>query len=965
MIIIPLKDLDFKNGNSILSSSSSIISAKFLRLFFCFFVGLTATLSANVKDNKSLVIDDLRCCDILNPEGVNSPLLSWKIKTTMEGISQKAWEVEIATTKELLVKGKANVWKSGKKLSDMQFNIEPNATGFLDATNYYWHVRIWDNTGKVSSWSKPAYFSMGLRSEQSWKAKWITYNYDKNSALPYFRKVFNLKKGNATPIKAWVYLCGLGCSELYINGQKVDSTRFLDPAQTDYEQRALYSAFDVTRFLRGGYNCIGIMLGNGWFNQNTGWNGAIPSYGNPMLRLQLEVLYSDGTRKTIGSDESWTWKTGPIIKTNLYLGESYDAREEVKGWCEANTLSTKWNNAILAKANIPSLLISQPMNPIRMKQELKAVKMWQDSTGNWIFDFGVNVAGIPRLNVIQPAGTHLSIRIAEEKKDNGCLDFTSLGWIHHGKIFTDEYICKGGTKEQWSPRFTYHGFRYAEISGMVNKPDLSTMSLVMVHSDVDNTGTFKCADPQINKLHELALRTVLNNLHGIPTDCPDREKCGWLGDTHAYVKMADLNLQMNNFWTNYLKNIRTSASVVEKKTLFQDRSNNTFFFTEKPAGLPYMIAPGRRLCGVASPDWGTALVQLPWWLYVYYGNKDVLEDFYPDMKYWTDYVSTLGQDTAHTNKYNKFNKETKYIIYQGLGDWCPPEGNKAIDAPIEFTSTAFHYLDVSIMEQAAQMLGKTTDVQKYATEKRLIANEVVEFFYDTKQKTFGSQTADAMALDFGLVPTGDEKAVADAIVRNMNEKSNGFMHCGIFGLGRIGSMLARNGNSQSAWSMFTKKGENSFERMWSSADATSLWETLPINEASQKVAEAASHDHPMQAGYDVCFYEDIAGIRPDASGYGFKVIRFEPLFIEYLPWAKASVQSPYGTIVSSWKNEAGKFTWHINIPANSSGLVSLPKGKDLMVNGVKLNIEKYVPVNSNDKTTLYHFPSGNFQIVAL
>src|SRR5450759_4853076 len=196
----------------------------------------------------------------------------------------------------------------------------------------------------------------------------------------------------------------------------------------------------------------------------------------------------------------------------------------------------------------------------------------------------------------------------------------------------------------------------------------------------------------------------------------------------------------------------------------------------------------------------------------------------------------------------------------------------------------------------------------------------------------------------------------------MNEKYKGFMHCGIFGLSRIGSMLARYGNSQTAWSMFTRKGENSFGWMWSSADATSLWEVLPINVFSQKAGDPASHNHPMQAGYDVCFYEDIAGIRPDASGYGFKVIRFEPLFTGYLPWAKASIESPYGTVVSSWKKESDKFTWQITIPANSSGLVALPKEENITVNGVKLNVKKYAPVNSNSETTLYHFPSGNFYI---
>lgn len=927
---------------------------------FCFCVNFITLILLHAQADHELVVDGLRCCNMINPEGIASPLLSWKIKTTVEGTFQKAWEVEIATTKELLLKGRADAWKSHKQRSEAQFDIEPKGSGFSEATGYYWHVRIWDNSGRVSAWSKPAYFSIGLLNEKSWKAKWITYNYTQDSPLPYFRKVFSLSKNGAFPVKATVYLCGLGCSELYMNGENVDSTRFLDPAQTDYKQRALYSTFDVTKYLLKGDNCIGVMLGKGWFSQDAAWRGAAFSYGSPMFRLQLVVQYNDGTRKVIGSDESWMWKSGPVMKSNIYLGELYDARQEIKGWCSRETDCADWKYAAPARENIPSVLIPQVMDPIRTKQILKAVKIWKDPSGNWIFDFGANMAGVPCLNIQQRAGTHLSIRVAEEKNNDGSLDFSSTGWAVHGKTFTDEYICKGEEKETWFPRFTYHGFRYAELSGMTTgKPDSSTLELMEVHSDLSNTGTFECADPQINRLHELAMRTVLNNLHGIPTDCPDREKCGWLGDTHAYAKMANLNLQMNNFWMNYLEDIRSGANVFEKRTLFHERYNHIFYFTQKPIGLPYMIAPGKRLCGVASPDWGTAVVQLPWWLYVYYGNKKVLGDFYPAMKQWTDYISSLALDTARTNRYGK---QTKHIVYQGLGDWCLPKGDAAEKAPVEFTSTAFHYLDVCIMEQVARILGKDEDAKMYAKEKLLIANEVRVNLYNVSQKTFGSQTADVMALDFGLVPEGDEKAISNAVVRNMNDKSNGFMHCGIFGLSRIGSMLARYGNSQAAWNMFTKTGENSFEWMWYSADATTLWETLPINITSQRDAEQSSHDHPMQAGYDVCFYEDVAGIRPDASGYGFKVIRFEPLFTEFLPWAKASIESPCGTVMSSWKKEAGQLNWQINIPPNSSGLVALPSGKNIRVNGKAFDEKKYVPVRREGETILYHFPSGNFEI---
>lgn len=925
-----------------------------------FILILIFIFSACTKKNHNLKVDDLRCCNLINPEGIERPSFSWKIKTSEQGVIQIAWEVQVASSEDLLTSGKPDVWKSEKQQSDAQFSIMPDSDFWKETEKYFWRVRIWDNSGSVSAWSEPASFSIGLLSEASWTGKWITYPYSKELALPYFRKTFLIDDTQEKEIsRATLYFCGLGAGEVYINEQLIDSTRFLDPAQTNYEQYALYSTFDVTNLVKNDKNCIGIMLGNGWFAQDDAWLWTPFSYGQPMLRAQLQISYNDGSQDVIASDTSWKWKEGPILKSNIYLGESYDARQEIKGWNASELNTNDWQNVLLAKEEMPPHLMPQLINPIRKKEVIKAVDMWQDPSGNWVFDFGINAAGIAQLQAEQSAGTKLRIRMAEEVKKDRSLDFSTLGWIHHGKIFENEYICKGLGKESWMPRFTYHGFRYAELSGFKGTPDLSTLSLVLVHNNLENRGSFECSDPQINRLHELAMRTVHSNMQGIPTDCPDREKCGWLGDLHAYVKMANVNLQMNNFWEKCLNDIRSGANPEEKNTLFHERSNSTFYFTEKPSGLPYMIAPGKRLCGVASPDWGTTLVQLPWWLYVYYGNSEVLKDFYPRMKQWTDYVSTLARNPKRTSKYNK---KTKHIVYQGLGDWCPPGGNENIDTPIEFTSTAFHYLDVCIMEQTARLLGYEADAERYAEEKALIVAEMVETMYNATEKSFGSQTADVMALDFELVPQGDEKAVADAVVRNMNEKHEGFMNCGIFGIGRIGSMLARNGNAKAAYNMFTKTGENSFARMWKKANATSLWEILPVSELSEESGSEASHNHPMQAGYDICFYEDMAGIRTDPIGYGYKVIRFEPLFMDMMDWAKASIESPYGTIVSSWKHNDETVEWNIEIPANSTGLVALPNGKKLMVNNELLNENIFNIAHKLNDKTLYNFHSGSYNI---
>lgn len=926
--------------------------------YFLILLSLIPTLiSCQSGDKNSPMPENLRCVNLINPDGIDIPSFSWEIVSNKKDIIQTAWEIEIASDKSLLQKGKADVWKSPKQISYSQFGIHPDVD-LAESTPYYWRVRIWDNNGKISQWSAPAYFSIGPKTEASWIGKWVTFPYSKERPLPYFRKEFILDD-RKSPSKALIYFCGLGAGELYLNNQHIDSTRFLDPAQTNYEQYALYSTFDVTEQIQKGNNCLGVMIGNGWFTQDRGWGGAPFSYGNPMFRLQLVVIYDDGARYLLGSDENWEWKDGPVQQTNIYLGETYDARKEIDGWSMPGLPSDNWQKALLAEKDFPPSLIPQLIAPIRRKEVIPAEKIWRNPEDNWIYDFGVNIAGIPLMEISQPAGTQITIRYAEEIDENGRLDFTSTGWTHHGSIFKDTYTCKGNGKEHWSPRFTYHGCRYAELSGITGEPDPSNLKLITVHTDVEQTGFFECSEPQINHLHEMAIRTVKSNLHGIPTDCPIREKCGWLGDVHAYVKMANLNFRMDNFWGKYLRDIRSGASKEEKNTLFHERYNNTFYFADKPSGIPYMIAPGKRLCGVASPDWGTVVVQLPWWMYVYYGDKQILSDYYPFMKQWNDYVNSLAKNPERTSKYNQ---STSSVIYQGLGDWCPPSYPSAKSTSVEFTSTAFHYLDTHIMEQVANLLGKKDDEKKFAKRKTQIANEIVTTMYNPVTKTFGSQTADAMALDLGFVPAGDEAAVADAIVKNMKEFSEGFMDCGIFGLARIGSVLARNGKAEDAWKMFTKKGENSFEWMWKSAKATTLWETLPVNSITQQSAAAGSLNHPMQAGFDVAFFEDIAGIRPDSEGFGFKTIRFQPLFCDYLPWAKATVHTPYGKANSSWRKEGDRFNWLITIPPNTSGLVFLPYTKNIMVNGQPLETMGLSVVKTTDGNTGYRFPSGNFQI---
>ena len=251
-----------------------------------------------------------------------------------------------------------------------------------------------------------------------------------------------------------------------------------------------------------------------------------------------------------------------------------------------------------------------------MKQEIAPVALWQDPQGNWIYDFGVNVEAIPLLTVEQPAGTRIKMRMGETLAADKSIEYNTTGVAATGVVQTDEYVCTGKGKEKWTPRFTYHGFRYLELSGAATQPEKDWLKAVVVHTDVERIGTFECADPQINRLHELAVRTMLSNIHGLPTDCPHRERCGWLGDAHAVAPFESMNYGMNNFWMKYMGDVSSSSSVFLENTLHQKLHNSEFYFADKQPGIPFMISPGRRLCGVASPDWGTAVVQIPWDIYL-------------------------------------------------------------------------------------------------------------------------------------------------------------------------------------------------------------------------------------------------------------------------------------------------------------------------------------------------------------
>lgn len=871
----------------------------------------------------------------------NKPNFSWKTESRTIDFSQSSVQILVADSKKELEKNSGNIWDSGKIETASSSQIKYPGSDLVNGKQYYAKIRLWDNKGNQSDWSDAIRFFIPLDYPQDWKAKWLTYDYQPDSALPVFKKVLEIQNKDKIE-SARLYIAAPGFYEAFLNGKKVGKN-VLDPGQTNFEDYTYYSAYDLDLNNGDKKDVLGVMLGNGWYNQNVVWGKGM-IYGQPVFMAQIVIHYKNGGTKIIGSDDSWLWKNGPITFTNVYAGESYDANLEVADWFNSETSGNTWQKALLAE-NHPTNLLEQFAEPIQKMDSIQVKGIITKNDGRYIFDFGQNFAGWVKLKVKGEKGQQITLRCVEELDENGEIDPRTTGMRATKVIQTQKYTCKGEGLEIWEPQFTYFGFRYVEVEGLTERPANDLLTGIIVHSSLPKSGAFTCSEDNINKLHQLAEWTIKSNIHSIPTDCPHREKCGWTGDAHALIHALIYNFDAQRFMSKYIFDMRSSARNTNHElyfgTNFHDRS-----IINKPKGVPTMIVPGKRTSGTASPDWGTAMTQVPYYLYLYYGEKIVLENFYPDMKVWVDYIQAKNEDG---------------IITHGLGDWCPPGGNPNIECPVPVSSTAYHILDLKLLAQTAKVLGIEEDFEHYNQLHKKTVESFNQKFLDTENFTYGSQTADAMALEIGIVPEELKEKVAASMVKNIHDKHDGFISTGIFGISRILKVLSDNGFEDEVFRLLTKKGENSFAFMWEHYDATTLWEILPVYTLHGEEMAFRSHSHPMQAGYDTWFYSGIAGINPAQDEPGFKKIVFKPYLTKQLENASASYESVYGTIKSSWKNEGSQFTWEIEIPENSKGEIFIPNYKEkveITVNGEAFKPENY----AEDFISLGEFGSGKYRI---
>lgn len=876
-----------------------------------------------------LVPAQLRCESRVEPLGVDvlQPQLSWigrPVDPNRRGVHQTAYQVQVASTAEQLARDEADLWDSGRVASAQSMAVAYAGRELSSYAQCWWKVRLWDQRGEASDWSQPAHWSMGLLRLEDWNARWIAAEQKPDEPLPLLRRAFSVAK----PMRrATVSICGLGQYELYLNGQRIGD-RELDPGWTNYRKTCLYASYDVTETLRQGENAVGVMLGNGMYNIPGGrYVKLTGTFGPPKLLCQLHLEYTDGTTASLVSDGAWRTTPGPITFTCIYGGEDYDARRELPGWAEPGLDDSTWKPVQVVEGP-GGRLVSQAQPAIRVLQTLTPVKVTQPKPGVFVYDLGQNFSGRPRLTVQGAAGDQVRITPAEIVTDEGLANQSASGGPHN---YT--YTLRGGEPETWHPRFTYYGFRYLQVEGAVpaseavaGKPVVLELVGQFTRADAERVGAFACSNELFNQIHTLVDWATGSNLQSVLTDCPHREKLGWLEVAH---------LMAPSILANY------DVATLDRK-IAQDMAE-----AQLDNGLVPDIAPEYTVFEKGfrdSPEWGSCSVLLPWLLYQWYGDQRVLAQQYPTMKRYVDYLSSTARE---------------HLVSHGLGDWADfvrggGMGESQL-TPRELTATAIYAYDCQVLARTAQLLGNPADAEHYAALAETVRDALGKTLYhaDTQQYATGSQTSNAMPLALGLVPADQRAAVLNNLVQEVRQRD--YITAGDVGFRYLLRALADGGHSDLIHELVdcTTLPGYGYQIQQGATALTEAWDGRRV----------VSHNHCMLGHIVEWFHHDVLGIGQEPDSVGFEKIVIRPQITGQLAWAKGHYDSIRGRIASNWHIAEGRLTLTVEIPANTTATVYVPARDPAAVTESDRpagQSEGVTLTGTDSGTAVYHVGSGRY-----
>jgi alpha-L-rhamnosidase len=828
---------------------------------------------------------ELRCEYAENPLGVDvtTPRLFWKLAGDERGQRQTAWQIIAASAPDKLAAGQGDLWDSGRVMSDETTHVRYAGRALLSSAQVFWKVRVWDKDGEPSPWSTPASWTMGLLNEPDWRARWISAAAGETMLL---RREFIVKPGLK---RAVAHVCGLGQYEMSVNGRKVGED-LLAPGWTKYDKTCLYDTRDLTSLLAPGTNAVGLLLGNGMYNVKGGRYAKFTGSFGPLKAIgQFRLEYADGSTETLGTDEHWRVKPGPITFSCVFGGEDYDARLEPRGWTEAGFDDGAWASALVVGGpggRLRGLSCAAP--PLRLFERLRPVSVKQLRAGVSVHDLGQNAPVIIRLKARGPAGSSIRVIPAELLRGDGSVDRGSVGG---GESYWQDTLA-GGAGREWTSKFFYHGCRYLQVELKPGQPGGELPVLEALEGDVMNsasppTGEFACSNELFNRIRNLIRWAQRANMQHVLTDCPHRERLGWLEEYHLNGPSLRYEFDLARLFT---------------------KSMNDMADSQLASGLVPDIAPEYTVFSGGfrdSPEWGSAFLLVPWQQYEWTGDLELLHRHYEGMKRYVAYLR--GSSTNH-------------IVSHGLGDWYdigPNPPGYAQLTPMALTATAFYYYDTWIVANAARLLGHTAEAEEHAT----LAGEIRAAFNrkflqpDHAQYATGSQCANAIALVMNLAETADRPALLEGVVKDIRARGNA-LTAGDVGYRYLLKALSAGGRSDVIFDM-NNQSEKPGYGLQLKRGATSLTEAWDAGRAS-------SQNHFMLGHIIEWFYGGLAGLACDPAGPGYKKIIIRPQPVGDLTWVRAGYDSIHGKIVSDWRIEAGDLLLRVTIPANTTATVFVP-----------------------------------------
>jgi alpha-L-rhamnosidase len=847
-----------------------------------------------------------------------APRFSWQMEAgAAKNVLQSAYQIRVYTADDNRL-----IWNSDKVTDSQSVYVPYKGPALASGMAYIWQVMLWDNKGHASSWSKRATWRMGLLSSSDWKALWIGPGYEGdavNKPSPMLRKGITVNK---TVKSAFAYITAHGLYEAQINGAKIGDA-YLTPGWTSYHKRLQYQVYDVTKMLVKGQNAIGVKLGSGWYRSVL--VSTANHYGKDVgLLFQLEVTYTDGTHETIISDGSWKSATGELRYAEIYNGATIDARRVQKDWAKPGFNDTEWT-AVKVQNYDKSNLIATYNEPVKKHETFKALKVITTPKGEKVIDFGQNLVGWVQLKINGRAGDSIKISHTEVLDKAGNFYTENL----RGAKAQNIYILKGNGDEYFEPQFTWQGFRYIKVEGITGDINLSNFTAVAVYSDMEPTGSFTTSNPMLNQLQHNIQWGQKGNFLDVPTDCPQRdERLGWTGDAQVFSRTASFNMNVHNFFTKWLKDVAADQN--------------------SDGSIPHIIPDIFKQNGSGenggATGWSDVATVVPWNMYLAYGDKQLLQNQYPSMKAWVDYMQTHAKNNLWNTGFH-------------FGDWLFYSVDNDLDGTSAITSKfliaqCFYAYSTQLLINAANVLGNKADADRYLLLLQHIkAAYLSEYVTPNGLISSDTQTAYTLALAFDMLPENLRAQAASRLASNITRYEN-HLTTGFLGTPYLCYALSRFGyadvayklllqESYPSWLYPIKMGATTIWERWDGIKPDGSFETPTMN----------SYNHYAYGAIGDWMYRVISGIDTDPDGPGYKKIIIKPTIGGNLTSASASYQTPYGKLTSNWKILGDTFYLDVVVPTNTTATVYLPNSN---VN------EGYKTEHIGSGT--YHFASKSFTV---